>query len=225
MSTNIHAIAILVILTTFLYSCSKLEKNTENALPVAKLVVTPSVGDTSSQMLFDASLSADREDSAALTFAWIFGDEKDQYPDTMLFSSDRFATHQYNQKGYFRAKVLVRDSQGLIDSAIHYVNIVSDLGNSAPGIPVYSNPADSSVNQLTTVYFEWGCNDPENDFLTYDLYLGDKADPAIFARNLVQASYNVSGLQYNTTYYWRIGVFDEAGNYVLGPVWSFTTEN
>lgn len=215
----------LVIVLLFLYSCSNLEKNTENALPVARLVVSPSVGDTSSQMFFDASLSTDREDSAALTFSWIYGDEKEQYPDTMVFSSDRFSTHKYDQKGYFRAKVLVRDSQGLIDSAIHYVNIVSDLGNSAPGIPVYSNPADSSVNLFTTVYFEWGCNDPENDFLTYDFYLSDKENPAIYARNLVQSSYSITGLQYNTTYYWRIGVFDEAGNYVLGPVWSFTTEN
>lgn len=225
MRTQYTNYCLLTTAILLMFSCSKLEKNTENALPVARLAVTPPVGDTSSQMLFDASLSTDREDSAALTFAWIFGDEKEQYPDTMVFSSDRFATHKYDQKGYFRAKLLVRDSQGLIDSAIHYVNIVSDLGNSAPGIPVYSNPADSSVNLFTTVYFEWGCNDPENDFLTYDFYFSDKENPAIYARNLVQSSYTITGLQYNTTYYWRIGVFDVAGNYVLGPVWSFTTEN
>lgn len=225
MRTHFTNYFLLAIAFFLMYSCSKLEKNTENALPVARLAVSPSVGDTNSQMLFDASFSTDREDSAALTFAWIFGDENELYPDTMVFATNRFATHKYNHKGYYRAKVLVRDSQGLMDSAIHYVNIVSDLGNSAPGIPVYSNPADSSVNQLTTVYFEWGCNDPENDFLTYDLYLSDKPDLVIYARNLVQSSYTVSGLQYNTTYYWRIGVFDEAGNYVLGPVWSFTTEN
>jgi len=74
---------------------------------------------------------------------------------------------------------------------------------------------DESVGFLT------GANtDPK----TYDVYFGESNPPPLVSSNQSDMGYCVTGgLNFSTTYYWKIVVWDNQGFSISGPIWSFTT--
>jgi len=71
----------------------------------------------------------------------------------------------------------------------------------------------------------WTCVDPENDPLTYDIYFGTNSDPPLVITGQAENLYQPGVLNNNTVYFWKIKAYDDHGNFIVGPVWSFTTEN
>jgi hypothetical protein len=58
----------------------------------------------------------------------------------------------------------------------------------------------------------------------YDIYFGNTNPPPKLMSNTTVRSYNPPGnLGFNTTYYWKIDVWDNKGNPKYGPIWHFTT--
>jgi glutaredoxin len=57
----------------------------------------------------------------------------------------------------------------------------------------------------------------------YDVYLGENNPPPKVSSNQSTLSYNPGTLKFNTTYYWKIVVWDKKGSKASGPIWSFTT--
>jgi hypothetical protein len=98
----------------------------------------------------------------------------------------------------------------------------------APNSPWNPYPPDSSNNiDHTTldVTLHWSATDPNSgDVLTYDVYL-DTINPPLtnIASGLSAPSSFVTGLKYNTTYFWNVYVTDAEGVTTASRIWRFTT--
>jgi hypothetical protein len=94
-----------------------------------------------------------------------------------------------------------------------------------PHPPVPSNPQPASGATRIGVYtsLSWECGDPENDQVTYDLYLGTDPHPPLYYSRLRQNSYSPYHLAYDSVYYWKVVAINEAYNATSGPVWDFRT--
>jgi hypothetical protein len=100
-----------------------------------------------------------------------------------------------------------------------------------PGVPQSPSPADGATGQaVPAATLSWQASSPDGGARTYDVYLSPQAalvsslDPsARVARALATPTATISGLDYLTTYSWRVVAFNPSGGSTSGPVWSFTT--
>jgi hypothetical protein len=95
--------------------------------------------------------------------------------------------------------------------------------NSNPVVPVLTAPANNAVAVSKTVALKWTATDPEEDDLTFDVYLGTTATPGVATTGLADATYSPT-LAYNTTYYWRVVSKDPYGGSATSAVYKFTTD-
>ncbi len=104
------------------------------------------------------------------------------------------------------------------------VRCIRDFGD-PPGVPENHSPVNADTGKFTSLRFTWSCEDPENDYLKYDLYVGEENPPQtkVNPRGIGDTTYLVQGLNINTTYHWRVVAHDGHGNATEGPVWNFTT--
>jgi len=58
---------------------------------------------------------------------------------------------------------------------------------------------------------------------TYDVYFGDSNPPPKINNNISSWTTNVGELSFDTTYYWKVDVWDAQDNPTYGDIWSFTT--
>jgi hypothetical protein len=89
--------------------------------------------------------------------------------------------------------------------------------------PVLVSPENEETDVSLNPTLEWRAV-RNADHYTVQVGLDDGfRDPIINERNVTATSYDVRGLQYNTTYYWRIIALNDAGQGGISEVWSFTT--
>ncbi|HLF14716.1 MAG TPA: FISUMP domain-containing protein [Bacteroidota bacterium] len=92
-----------------------------------------------------------------------------------------------------------------------------------PDIPSNPSPSENDTALFTSVVLSWSCNDPDGGILSFDVYFGTDNPPVTKVySNLTTSSHLHSGLNENTTYYWRV-IANAHGNLTEGPAWSFTT--
>jgi|GEM_PF-631705 len=102
--------------------------------------------------------------------------------------------------------------------------LVDYLYNYPPETPSNPYPIDGSLDQPTAgLTISWDCTDPENDPLTYDIYLGTDNPPALLVTGHAGTSHELETLQDTTLYYWKVVAYDDHDNFANGPVWNFTT--
>lgn len=99
----------------------------------------------------------------------------------------------------------------------------STTANEPPATPSNPNPANSSTGRPINQTLSWTCSDPDGDPLTYDVYFGTTANPALVAEGISENTYNPGTLNYYTEYFWKIVAHDDHNNSTTGPVWNFTT--
>ncbi|MHC4661940.1 MAG: C1 family peptidase, partial [Planctomycetota bacterium] len=82
-------------------------------------------------------------------------------------------------------------------------------------------PSDGATGQSLSVMLEWN---PAARADSYDVYL-DTANPplACISSNQSGTTHTPAGLDYDTSYYWRIDSINTGGT-TEGPVWSFRTQ-
>jgi len=96
--------------------------------------------------------------------------------------------------------------------------------NNPPTTPSNPAPADGSINISLSPILNWSCKDPDGDSVKYDLYLSTVNPPnTLIFSNLTSASYALTNLDTNKTYYWRVNAKDSKGSATAGPIWRFTT--
>ncbi|PNR93134.1 MULTISPECIES: hypothetical protein [unclassified Petrotoga] len=96
--------------------------------------------------------------------------------------------------------------------------------NEPPSTPSSPNPAHGATGVPIDVTLSWQASDPDGDTLKFDLYLGTtEANLELIAQDLTTKSYKPVGLEYNTTYYWKVVAEDPDGETAPSPVWNFTT--
>ncbi|GAB2942985.1 hypothetical protein GCM10027048_04450 [Hymenobacter coalescens] len=107
------------------------------------------------------------------------------------------------------------------------VRLEKSTGNQRPNAPAQPTPSAGTTNQLTELTLRWRGTDPDrSDSLRYDvvLYEGSSSARQQVLSNSRDTSVVVSGLKYNTTYFWQVTVHDKAGETARGDVWTFQTK-
>ncbi len=94
--------------------------------------------------------------------------------------------------------------------------------NYPPEVPHTPYPHSGTIDVSTNSRLSWNCDDPEDDDLTYDIYLGTDSNPQLVVLGYGSMTYYPVSLNPLTTYYWRIDSWD-GNNYSHGPIWQFTT--
>jgi M6 family metalloprotease-like protein len=88
---------------------------------------------------------------------------------------------------------------------------------STPGTPSNPSPSNRAAGESTSPTLSWTSSNADS----YDVYFGTSSSPP-YVGNTTSASYSLSGLSTNTTYYWKIIAKNNCGGSATGPVWSFT---
>jgi hypothetical protein len=104
-----------------------------------------------------------------------------------------------------------------------FVSILSFI-NQPPYAPSNPSPEDGETNVGVSVALSWTGGDPDNDPVTYDIYLGVTTVPEQVVSNQTGTTYDPGTLEFNTTHYWRIVAWDDLGQSISGPLWSFSTK-
>ena len=132
----------------------------------------------------------------------------------------------YNTTYYW--KVFATDQAGTTTASIVWRFTTLPHANSAPNVPSYLYPLNGAAWQYPTLYLSTSCSDPEgsSDTLYYDLYLGNTLQPPLtLFKNDTSTIWNLTGINYASTYYWKVVVRDNHYAYAYGPVYSFTTRD
>ncbi|EMR74602.1 hypothetical protein MBGDF03_00311 [Thermoplasmatales archaeon SCGC AB-540-F20] len=103
--------------------------------------------------------------------------------------------------------------------------------NNPPYTPSDPIPPDGATN-VSGGGICWTGGDPDDDYVTYDVYFGNTTPPPLVAEDINVTCCGFPGsVKFNTTYYWKIVARDEYHLYkphwiynTSGPIWSFTTE-
>lgn len=84
------------------------------------------------------------------------------------------------------------------------------------------SPADGSQDVILNVNLQWnagGGSAPD----AFRVYLDENADPETLVYDGEDNSLIPEGLEFSTTYYWKVVPYNDAGDAEDVPVWSFTT--
>jgi len=102
--------------------------------------------------------------------------------------------------------------------------IITESANRPPAIPFNPLPNHSATDVSTSPTLLWNCTDPDDDLLTYDIYLGTDNPPATKISSAQSNSYlSRSGLTPNEWYNWRVVAKDSHNDSSTSPVWQFMT--
>jgi Leucine-rich repeat (LRR) protein len=126
-----------------------------------------------------------------------------------------------NQLYYWR--VIATYSFDTNDSDTWEFYTVSSLPR--PDTTYLSSPKDGDVNQPLIITLKW---DPESNSDNYYLQVAEnssfsESDFFIDHPNIESTSYDLSGLNYDKTYFWRVRAINAAGEGAWSKTWSFKT--
>jgi hypothetical protein len=94
----------------------------------------------------------------------------------------------------------------------------------APEEPANPVPTNGATNVQTNVSLSWQCEDPNTgDSLEYDIYFGTNTNLPLIAENTPYNKLDITNLDHDTIYYWKVLARDSNGMETEGPVWSFIT--
>lgn len=90
--------------------------------------------------------------------------------------------------------------------------------NRAPYVPKVISPPDGAQSVNIPVRLEWECSDPDQDPLSFEVYLNGKKKTTTS-----QFTFSLGDLSPNTTYSWYVIASDGTAG-TIGPTWTFTTK-
>ncbi|WP_417854057.1 hypothetical protein [Xanthomarina gelatinilytica] len=155
--------------------------------------------------------------------------EANPNPTTVYNLGANTNTLNYNglQEGtqyYWKVETISNTGSVLATSPIWSFTTLSNTANTEP---VFNpTPNNGATNVLTNgnLSFTAGANTPTD--ATYKLYFDTNSNPTTQYNLGTQTTHGYSGLQENTTYYWKVETVSNAGSVLAtSNVWNFITEN
>jgi PKD repeat protein len=141
------------------------------------------------------------------------------YYDNTSSSSYSLPTLSYDTKYYW--KVVAKNDCGNSTSGPVWDFTTGSQICPTPGIPGSPSPSNHATDVSINADLDWSdCTDTDS----YDIYFGTSVSPAYYD-NILNSSYSLPTLAYNTHYYWRIVAKNDCGNSTSGVVWDFTTQS
>ncbi|MCA0447288.1 MAG: hypothetical protein LCH54_13775 [Bacteroidetes bacterium] len=202
----------------------------QTGLPPNKPPVAPSNPSPASNFLILQKLtvtltwSCSDPDGDALTYDVYFGTSS---TPSVIVSANQTASN-YTCSGLtnntvYYWKIIAKDSRGAITDGSAW-QFKTELFNNPPDAPSSPSPATGTTDVTTSTSLSWVCSDPDGNVLTYNVLLGTNSYPTtIVSENQTSQNYTPSGLNYNTTYFWKIVAKDSKNAIKESAIWSFTT--
>ena len=211
----------------FIYSCGDDDSTgPENQAPNS--ISTPNPADNATDVSITPTLTwvCTDPDGDQLTYDVYFGTNNESLSITKENQTENSYTPstilEYETTYYWQ--IVATDDQGDFVTGDIWMFTTATEPNEAPATPSNPNPANNAVDILLTQTLTWECSDPDNDQLTYDVYIGVTSDNLeMVSQNQDAAIYQTASLDYLTVYYWKIIARDEHSNQTTGDIWSFTT--
>jgi len=100
-----------------------------------------------------------------------------------------------------------------------------DDANTPPNLPSSPQPFDGEENALVDSTLSWSCSDPEDQPLSYDVYIGENPDSLqrVMVKSKVALYKPAEPFKANTKYYWKVVAFDTKALSSESKIWSFST--
>ncbi len=134
------------------------QKQDDNTSPIAKFSVNPTIGDTQTIFVFDASISTDNEDpTSSLRIRWDW--ENDGNWDTD-WSSNKIVNHSFVETNDYNVVMEVVDTEGLTDATSDTI-VVSNGWNEPPHADFYASNTWVAVGQ-TVFFYDQSANAASN---------------------------------------------------------------
>ena len=206
-----------------------------NATPISLEPIKPQDGETNVPTRTSLEWSCADPDGDTLTYTLRFGTAPNKMAvigkglkNTVYSFQNPLA---YNQKYYWQ--VLADDGQGVTNRAtltgVVWEFTTQATPNFPPDKPTLQTPGNGATNVSNAPQLTWTCKDdnPE-DVLVYTVYTG-KSEATLTARGTTtRMSFNLSGLEYQQKYYWKVVADDgrpsSERKTAVSDTWSFTTQ-
>jgi chitinase len=91
-----------------------------------------------------------------------------------------------------------------------------------PSIPILNSPSNGASGVSTSTTLKWNSSAGANSYTLQVSKSPEFIEPIVNQDNLTATFYNLSGLSYSTTYYWRVRATNTSGS-EWSNTWSFTT--
>ncbi len=127
------------------------------------------------------------------------------------------------KNGYKTSSVTVTVKENVTTQAI--IQLDYNPGSNTLTEPSNPSPKNQATDNPINFTLTWSSSTAGNGPITYDVYMynSESPNPMQIASGITDTLVDVSGLNYNKTYYWQVIVNDTA-NSINGDVWSFTTK-
>ena len=102
--------------------------------------------------------------------------------------------------------------------------VESNSINETPTKPNNPFPSDGSINQKINPKLSWSCVDPDEDPISYKIYLGEADNLELICSGINTTSFEPNELLLNKKYSWKVIANDDNGHEISSDLWSFTTE-
>lgn len=162
----------------------------------------------------------------------------DTQSETDVWSGGPLAQHTVDLTAYIGQPIYVAFVLEQNDGDRWIIDNVDMIANaSAPDPAETPTPADMATgvmidtaddnmdgNPDNSVTFAWEAAMTGDPATAYDVYLGDSPGTLALLGTLGNVTVDITGMEYNTLYYWQIVAKNVGGDAVNSPIWSFTTE-
>ena len=172
-----------------------------NDAPTAISLTKTSIAENNSLNTVIGTLSTtDADASDTHTYTLISGSSDFNINGNELRASKSF---DYETKNSYSLRIRTSDGKGGTFEK-DFTITVTDV-NEAPTAPTLITPADATTNIALNTTLTWQAStDPDNDPLTYDVYLGKTNPPTKVSSGLTSLTYTPTAQTINTKYYWQI---------------------
>ncbi|MEM6687710.1 MAG: choice-of-anchor J domain-containing protein [Bacteroidota bacterium] len=209
-------------------------------------LVTPQVAitTTNSLLVFDQTDSATIDYGSTLTVRVSTGSSQTTHADFVIVDTQtepdvtngvglQFSRHEVDLSAYEGQSVYIafvwtqNDGDALFIDNVDFEN----QNATAPDPATTPTPADMAVDVVVdamdnnSVPFSWQAATTGDPATSYDVYLGDSPSTLGLLGTIGNPMVNITGIDYDTVYYWQIVAKNAGGDAVGSAIWSFTTES
>jgi hypothetical protein len=121
-------------------------------------------------------------------------------------------------------QIIAEDTHGAQTTGPVWSFSTDDVPNTPPGAPHAPSPAAGAVGADPQHPLGWvGGGDPDGDAVVYDVYFGTLSPPPLVGSTASTSYMPPGGMDYDTSYFWRVVARDARGGRTSSSQWRFTT--